>query len=370
MQNGTLAFPAGMEGTVSVFSSGDAARGVTLRGLLYEITDAELRCAMPLGVSNSFTGAAATVRVTDGTVFVLWQGNALPGPGWRCAMERIDLHTHTLASDGSDTPAAVVQQAAALGLRAVAVTDHDTFAGLPEALAAGQRCGIEVVPGVELSTVWGGEEVHLLGYFMDTGNAALRALMTRATDERNARNETMVQRLHDAGYPITMDDLHAAFPGQTVLGRPHIAALLVQRGCIPSVSDGMRGLLGRGKAFYVPRYNIPLADSIRALRAAGGVPVVAHIFKYRFDDAQRAAMLAAAADAGALGVEVRYTTYTPEQTEIAQALAARFGLAPSGGSDYHGLRKPDIALGSGRGGLRVPYAYLAGLKALAGHECV
>ena len=259
-------------------------------------------------------------------------------------MERIDLHTHTLASDGSDTPAAVVQQAAALGLRAVAVTDHDTFAGLPEALAAGQRCGIEVVPGVELSTVWGGEEVHLLGYFMDTGNAALRALMTRATDERNARNETMVQRLHDAGYPITMDDLHAAFPGQTVLGR--------------------------GKAFYVPRYNIPLEDSIRALRAAGGVPVVAHIFKYRFDDAQRAAMLAAAADAGALGVEVRYTTYTPEQTEIAQALAARFGLAPSGGSDYHGLRKPDIALGSGRGGLRVPYAYLAGLKALAGHECV
>ena len=267
-------------------------------------------------------------------------------------MERIDLHTHTLASDGSDTPAAVVQQAAALGLRAVAVTDHDTFAGLPEALAAGQRCGIEVVPGVELSTVWGGEEVHLLGYFMDTGNAALRALMTRATDERNARNETMVQRLHDAGYPITMDDLHAAFPGQTVLGRPHIAALLVQRGCIPSVSDGMRGLLGRGKAFYVPRYNIPLEDSIRALRAAGGVPVVAHIFKYRFDDAQRAAMLAAAADAGALGVEVRYTTYTPEQTEIAQALAARFGLAPSGGSDYHGLRKPDIARGAGRGGGR------------------
>ena len=125
-------------------------------------------------------------------------------------MERIDLHTHTLASDGSDAPAAVVQKAAALGLRAVAVTDHDTFAGLPEARAAGQRCGIEVVPGVELSTVWGGEEVHLLGYFMDTEDTALRALMTRATDERNARNETMVQRLHDAGYPITMDDLHSA----------------------------------------------------------------------------------------------------------------------------------------------------------------
>ena len=283
-------------------------------------------------------------------------------------MERIDLHTHTLASDGSDAPADVVRKAAALGLRAVAVTDHDTFAGLPEARAAGQRCGIEVVPGVELSTVWGGEEVHLLGYFMDTEDTALRALMTRATDERNARNETMVQRLHDAGYPSTLADLHAAFPGQTVLGRPHIAALLVQRGCIASVPDGMRGLLGRGKEFYVPRYNVPLEDFTRALRAAGGVPVVAHIFKYRFDDAQRTAMLAAAADAGALGVEVHYTTYTPEQTAAAQALAARFGLHsfPTRRSSDLGLRKPDIALGSGRGGLRVPYAYLAGIKALAG----
>lgn len=221
-------------------------------------------------------------------------------------MERIDLHVHTLASDGSDAPETVVRKAAAAGLRAVAITDHDTFAGLPEALAAGKTHGVEVVPGVELSTVWGGEEVHLLGYYMDTDNAALRALMTRATDERNARNETMVQRLHDAGYPITMAELHAAFPGQTVLGRPHIAALLVQRGCIPTVSDGMRGLLGRGKRFYVPRYNIPLEDSVR------------------------------------------------------------FGLVPTGGSDYHGLRKPDIALGTGRGELCVPYAYLAGVKALAG----
>lgn len=259
-------------------------------------------------------------------------------------MERIDLHVHTLASDGSDAPETVVRKAAAAGLRAVAITDHDTFAGLPEALAAGKTHGVEVVPGVELSTVWGGEEVHLLGYYMDTDNAALRALMTRATDERNARNETMVQRLHDAGYPITMDDLHAAFPGQTVLGR--------------------------GKRFYVPRYNIPLEDSVRALRAAGGVPVVAHLFKYRFDDAQRTALLAAAADAGALGLEVRYTTYTPEQTAAAQALAGRFGLVPTGGSDYHGLRKPDIALGSGRGDLCVPYAYLAGVKTLAGRGCV
>ena len=277
-------------------------------------------------------------------------------------MERIDLHTHTLASDGSDAPADVVRKAAALGLRAVAVTDHDTFAGLPEARAAGQRCGIEVVPGVELSTVWGGEEVHLLGYFMDTGNTALRALMTRATDERNARNETMVQRLHDAGYPITMDDLHAAFPGQTVLGRPHIAALLVQRGCIPSVSDGMRGLLGRGKEFYVPRYNIPLEESVETLRAAGGLPVVAHLFKYRYTPEQLTAMVDAATAAGAVGLEAMYTNYTPAQEQAVRVLAAERGLLCTGGTDYHGARKPDIALGRGFGNLRVPYALLEKLK--------
>lgn len=144
----------------------------------------------------------------------------------------------------------------------------------------------------------------------------------------------------------------------------------VQRGCIPTVSDGMRGLLGRGKRFYVPRYNIPLEDSVHALRAAGGVPVVAHLFKYRFDDAQRTALLAAAADAGALGSRCATRPIPPSRRAAAQALAVRFGLVPTGGSDYHGLRKPDIALGSGRGDLCVPYAYLAGVKTLAGRGCV
>lgn len=277
-------------------------------------------------------------------------------------MERIDLHTHTLASDGSDAPADVVRKAAALGLRAVAVTDHDTFAGLPEALAAGQRCGIEVVPGVELSTVWGGEEVHLLGYFMDTEDTALRALMTRATDERNARNETMVQRLHDAGYPVTMDALHAEFPGQTMLGRPHISEYLMRRGYVASVQDGMKNLLGRGKPFYVARYNIPLEESVETLRAAGGLPVVAHLFKYRYTPEQLTAMVDAAAAAGAVGLEAMYTNYTPAQEQAVRVLAAERGLLCTGGTDYHGARKPDIALGRGFGNLRVPYALLEGLK--------
>ena len=274
----------------------------------------------------------------------------------------IDLHVHTLASDGSDTPVDVVRMAAELGLRAIAVTDHDTFAGLPEAIEAGARYGVEVVPGVELSTIYDGVEVHVLGYYMDAGHPRLRAMMARATAERNARNETMVQRLHDAGYPVTMDALHAEFPGQTMLGRPHISEYLMRRGYVASVQDGMKNLLGRGKPFYVARYNIPLEESVETLRAAGGLPVVAHLFKYRYTPEQLTAMVDAAAAAGAVGLEAMYTNYTPAQEQAVRVLAAERGLLCTGGTDYHGARKPDIALGRGFGNLRVPYALLEGLK--------
>lgn len=274
----------------------------------------------------------------------------------------IDLHVHTLASDGSDTPVDVVRMAAELGLRAVAVTDHDTFAGLPEAIEAGARYGVEVVPGVELSTIYDGVEVHVLGYYMDAGHPRLRAMMARATAERNARNETMVQRLHDAGYPVTMDALHAEFPGQTMLGRPHISEYLMRRGYVASVQDGMKNLLGRGKPFYVARYNIPLEESVETLRAAGGLPVVAHLFKYRYTPEQLTAMVDAATAAGAVGLEAMYTNYTPAQEQAVRVLAAERGLLCTGGTDYHGARKPDIALGRGFGNLRVPYALLEKLK--------
>ena len=274
----------------------------------------------------------------------------------------IDLHVHTLASDGSDTPVDVVRMAAELGLRAVAVTDHDTFAGLPEAIESGARYGVEVVPGVELSTIYDGVEVHVLGYYMDAGHPRLRAMMARATAERNARNETMVQRLHDAGYPVTMDALHAEFPGQTMLGRPHISEYLMRRGYVASVQDGMKNLLGRGKPFYVARYNIPLEESVETLRAAGGLPVVAHLFKYRYTPEQLTAMVDAATAAGAVGLEAMYTNYTPAQEQAVRVLAAERGLLCTGGTDYHGARKPDIALGRGFGNLRVPYALLEKLK--------
>ena len=251
--------------------------------------------------------------------------------------DRIDLHVHTLNSDGSDTSTAVVRKAAQLGLRAIAITDHDTFAGIDEATAAGERLGVEVVPGVELSTLHEGEHVHLLAYYADPNAPALTELMALAVRERVQRNEKMVNLLHDAGYPIDMDEMRREYPGQVMLGRPHVAAILMKKGVVPDIRTGVVELMGKGKPFYVERYHIPLTNYIRAVRAAGGLPVIAHLYMY--------------------------STYTAEQQKTVFALAEEFGLVCTGGSDYHGTRKPHIALGTGMGDLSVPYALLEQLKA-------
>ena len=267
-------------------------------------------------------------------------------------------------SDGSDAPAAVVRKAFGMGLRAIAITDHDTFTGLDEATEEGKRLGVEVVPGVELSTMFDGEHVHLLAYYMDRTCPELLDLMKLAVRERIRRNERMVQLLHDAGYPIDMEEMHREYPGQVMLGRPHVAAILMKKGVVKDIRTGVVNLMGKGKPFYVERYHIPLTDYIRAVRKAGGMPVIAHLYQYRYTEPQRRAMVAAAADAGCLGLEGMYSTYTPEQQQAVFDLAAEHGLICTGGSDYHGTRKPHISLGTGMGDLNVPYKLLEDLKSL------
>ena len=209
-------------------------------------------------------------------------------------------------SDGSDAPAAVVRKAFGMGLRAIAITDHDTFTGLDEATEEGKRLGVEVVPGVELSTMFDGEHVHLLAYYMDRTCPELLDLMKLAVRERIRRNERMVQLLHDAGYPIDMEEMHREYPGQVMLGRPHVAAILMKKGVVKDIRTGVVNLMGKGKPFYVERYHIPLTDYIRAVRKAGGMPVIAHLYQYRYTEPQRRAMVAAAAEAGCLGLEGMY----------------------------------------------------------------
>ena len=267
-------------------------------------------------------------------------------------------------SDGSDAPAAVVRKAFGMGLRAIAITDHDTFTGLDEATEEGKRLGVEVVPGVELSTMFDGEHVHLLAYYMDRTCPELLDLMKLAVRERIRRNERMVQLLHDAGYPIDMEEMHREYPGQVMLGRPHVAAILMKKGVVKDIRTGVVNLMGKGKPFYVERYHIPLTDYLRAVRKAGGMPVIAHLYQNRYTEPQRRAMVAAAAEAGCLGLEGMYSTYTPEQQQAVFDLAAEHGLICTGGSDYHGTRKPHISLGTGMGDLNVPYKLLEDLKSL------
>lgn len=280
-------------------------------------------------------------------------------------MDRIDLHCHTTCSDGTDSPKELVRKAKALGLRAVAVTDHDTFRGHLEGMLAGMEYGVEFVPGVELSSMYMGEHIHLLAYYADEHSRRLKELMDRAVYERAHRNEKMVQLLHDAGYPIDMDIIRERFPGQTMIGRPHISEVLLEKGYVNSVREGVVTLMGRDAPYYVPRYHVPLLDYIRAVREAGGVPVIAHLYQYRMTDEQRREMIRDAADAGLLGLEGMYSTYDKDQQETVFAFAKEFGLICTGGSDYHGDGKPGIHLGTGMGDLKVPYALLEGLREAA-----
>ena len=277
-------------------------------------------------------------------------------------MDRIDLHCHTTCSDGTDSPKELVRRAKEIGLRAVAITDHDTFRGHLDGMIAGIEYGVEFVPGVELSSMFMGEHIHLLAYYADEHSRPLCELMERAVYERAARNETMIKRLHDAGYPIDAEIVHNRFPGQTMIGRPHISEILMEKGYVNSVREGVVTLMGKGGPFYVPRYHVPLLDYVRAVRQSGGVPVIAHLYQYRMTDEQRRQMIREATDAGLLGLEGMYSTYDEDQQERVFAFAKEFGLICTGGSDYHGAGKPGISLGSGTGDLAVPYAMLGQLK--------
>ena len=275
----------------------------------------------------------------------------------------VDLHIHTTASDGTDTPREAAALAHSLGLAAIAVTDHDTAAGVPEAMAAGAALGVEVVPGIEMSAEYKGGGVHILGLFIDPAGESVRAAMDFAVQARARRNERIVAAMAADGFDISLEELRRAHPG-AVLGRPHVAQWLMDHGFVGSIDEAFRRYLGRGGAYHFTRERIGLADAVAAIREAGGLAVAAHPLQYRYDDQALETFIRDARDAGCGAMEVYYSGYSADDEARLLALAGRYGLAPSGGSDYHGKRKPDIAMGSGIGGtLAVPWEVLEGLRA-------
>ena len=276
-------------------------------------------------------------------------------------MKRIDLHVHTTCSDGTVPPEGIPPLAKAAGLSAVAVTDHDTVAGLAAAMAAGAECGVEVVPGIEFATGFEHTEIHLLGYLFDPASPALTPALRWVIDDRRERNEKMAALLRADGVPVTAGELYARYPHSTV-GRPHFAVKLMECGLAASVADAFQKYLAPGRKYYVRRHFLPVDEAVRVVRAAGGRAVLAHPFQYQYDDAHLRRLLDYCVSVGLEGLECLYTGYTPRHETYLTALAGEYGLFVTGGSDFHGGHKPEIALGTGAGDLCVPYELLEKMR--------
>ena len=266
-------------------------------------------------------------------------------------MEWIDLHVHTRFSDGSDTPEELFNKALGLGLKAVAITDHDCTDGL----AALPPAGLERINGVELNTEVDGQEVHVLGYFFDPAALNIRE---RAERDRNERNTRILDLLAEKeGIVITLEELRSRKPVGT-LGRPHIADALVQRGLFPDRFAAFAAWLDAGRPYFVPRRYFTLEEAAECIRNAGGRAVLAHPLQYKLAPNALRALVRRCRDAGFSGLEAYYSGYAPAEREMLCRAAADCGLLVTGGSDYHGPQRADRPLG----GVRVPYAFLEALR--------
>ena len=259
----------------------------------------------------------------------------------------IDLHAHTTASDGSDAPAELIRKAAALGLSAIAVTDHDTVTGLAEASAAAAEAGIAFVPGVELSVEDDRGRFHLLGYLFDIANVPLNETLKSIRAGRARRNAQMAEKMAELGMPVTMDDVLAeAGDGGEVVARPHFARALMKKGIVNSVQEAFDRYLATGKPLYLPKEVLTPRDAIALIHGAGGVAVMAHPGLIAMNDhalLERIADLAT--EDGLDGIEAYYSQHGEAQTQRFLKIAQDHGMIVTGGSDYHGIAKPHVPLG-------------------------
>jgi predicted metal-dependent phosphoesterase TrpH len=257
---------------------------------------------------------------------------------------RIDLHTHSTASDGTDSPAELVTAARAAGVDVLAITDHDTTAGWDEAAAA-LPDGLRLLRGAEFSCVSptgrGDRDVsvHLLGYLFDPEHEAIVAEQSRLRTERRHRLHRIAEKMAADGYPVDPDGLRALLPAATSAGRPHLARALVTAGVVESVNEAFATLLYNGSPYYVPKADTPVETAIRMLRAAGGVPVFAHPFARRRGRVVEPSVIVDLAAVGLAGVEVDHPDHSPEDRDLLRGLAGDLGLLTTGSSDYHGTNK-------------------------------
>ncbi len=254
---------------------------------------------------------------------------------------RIDLHTHSLASDGELPAAEVGARARAAGIGVWALCDHDTVAGLADARAAADAHGIRLVPGIELSTFLDSKEIHVLGHFIDPSHVAMRDFEDFLAGRRRIRMEEIVRKLAGLGIRIRVEDIEKWSGGKTI-GRPHVARAMVEAGTVATVKEAFDRFLGEGRPAYVQRYRLEAEDAVRLVRGAGGTATVAHpgVSKLERHDLARLRAI------GVEGLEVHHVDHVPSQREKYLRIADELGLVPTAGSDYHGANvAPDRKLG-------------------------
>ena len=287
-------------------------------------------------------------------------------------MQAIDLHVHSNRSDGTFSPRQLVDYAMEKWLKAFALTDHDCIDGLEEAIQyadtlkkkaeEGQSLQVpEVIPGIEFSTEYQEQDVHILGLYIHYQEASFQKQLKAFVDSRISRNQKMCRLLTDTGLSVTYEDLLAEFP-DAVITRAHYAKYMLNHGYINSMAEAFERYIGDRCPCYVPREKITPVQAVELVLKAGGVPVLAHPLLYHMSDSRLDALISQLTEAGLLGLEAIYSTYTAAEERQMRRLAAKYGLLISGGSDFHGENKPGLDLGTGYGRLFIPCSLLDDIR--------
>lgn len=276
-------------------------------------------------------------------------------------MERIDLHTHSNASDGSLSPSEVMKAAASAGLKAVALTDHDTISGIEEAMSAAKELNIECIPGIELSAFYKKLEIHIVGLFLNISDPKLKARLDSFRNIRENRNQRIIEKMQTAGVDISMKKLRA-LEGEAVITRANIARYLIHIGYVQSVKEAFDKYLSPGMPFFVQKTGVTPKDAIEAIRDNGGIAILAHPLTYKFTRAELTECIELLKSYGLEGIETYYSTYSEAEHRDMKRLADQYGLLHSGGSDFHGNVKPHIQIGRGMGKLLIPYDILEKIR--------
>jgi len=275
-------------------------------------------------------------------------------------MGYVDLHLHTTASDGVMTPSEIVRYAKSKGLQAIAITDHDTIEGLEEGLLEGEKIGFEVVPGVEISAEYSPGSMHLLGYFLDIHDPLLKGNLDYLQKARAERNPKIIENLNRLGVRISYEEVVKASGGGQV-GRPHFAQVLIEKGYVRSFQEAFDRFLKKGAPAYADKVRFKPEQAISFIKESGGVAVLAHPKTLGMNSTLQKILLELMEE-GLKGIEVFYPEHNSLEVAQFKALAKRYGLLMTGGTDYHGIDKEELDIGVGRGEMRLPYSLVEELK--------